>query len=149
MPSRNQLIGDKGEKFVIRKMNCLKCKRTGTLKLLPRNFKCADIICDFCGHTSQVKTFRKDGEGLPNQILGAAWGPLEQRINAGIYHALWIVRMNQRNEKCCEIWLVTSEAQSPEMFIIRKPLAPNARRAGWQGYNIDVANHADRFIKVL
>jgi len=50
-------------------------KKTKTLKQLPNNFKCADLICDFCGHTSQVKTFRSDEEGLPNSILGAAWQP--------------------------------------------------------------------------
>ena len=149
MPSKNQRIGKLGEKFVTKMMNCLKCKKQNSLKLLPTNFKCADLICEFCGHTSQVKTFRNDSEGLPNQIAGAKWNPLNERIQAGIYHALWIVRMNQTNNRCCEIWLVTSEAQDPKMFVKRKPLSSAAKKAGWQGYRIDVANHADRFIKVL
>ena len=149
MPSEKQYIGGIGEKFVAKMMTCPKCKKSGSLKLLPTNFECADLICNFCGHTSQVKTFRSDKEGLPNQILGAAWNPLEERITAGIYHALWIVRMNKRDKKCLEIWLITSEAQRPEMFIQRKPLNSTAKKSGWCGYKIDIANNKDRIIKVL
>ena len=96
MPSEKQKIGDKGEQFIAKTMACLSCKKTKTLKQLPNNFKCADLICDFCGHTSQVKTFRSDEDGLPNSILGAAWQPQKDRMDAGIYHALWIVRMDKK-----------------------------------------------------
>lgn len=148
MPSEKQDIGNKGEAFITKKMTCLKCKRERTLKQLPNNFKCADLICDFCGHTSQVKTFRSDTEGLPRAVMGAAWGPQEERMHSGIFHALWIVRMNPR-QRVKEVWLATSEVQKPEMFVKRKPLSPTAKRSGWQGYLIDTANYSHCFIKML
>ena len=147
MPSEKQNVGDKGERFIAKTMACLSCKREKTLKQLPNNFKCADLICDFCGHTSQVKTFRSDQEGLPKAILGAAWQPQKDRMDAGIFHALWIVRMDSK-ARCKEVWLASSEAQKPEMFVKRKPLSDNAKRAGWQGFLIDTANYNDRFIKM-
>lgn len=147
MATRLQNIGDKGEKFIIKKMSCLKCKREGTLKQLPTNFKCVDLICDFCGHTSQVKTFTNDKPGLPKLIQGAAWKPQKERMDAGVYHSIWVVRAD-KNCKCCEAWLISSEVQDPNMFIKRKKLSETAKRAGWQGYNIDVESYKDCFIKM-
>ena len=139
--------GEIGERHVVKTMACLRCKKHRTLKRLPTNFKCADLICDFCGHTSQVKTFTKETPGLPGQILGAAWGPQQERMNAGIYHALWLVRLDAK-QKPREIWMISSEAQTPDLFVPRKPLSDTARRGGWQGYLIDIKNHADRATKM-
>jgi transcription elongation factor Elf1 len=56
MRTEKQNLGDFGEELIKKKFDCPKCKRTKTLKKLPPNFKCADIICDFCGYLAQVKT---------------------------------------------------------------------------------------------
>lgn len=50
-----QILGDYGETVVVR-LSCPRCKHAGTLRKLPVNFRCADIICDFCGYLAQVKT---------------------------------------------------------------------------------------------
>ena len=139
--------GEIGERHIVQTMPCLRCKRHKTLKQLPTNFKCADLICDFCGHTSQVKTFTKDTPGLPTQIPGAAWAPQQERMTAGVFHALWFVRIDGKL-KPQEVWMISSEAQDAEMFVPRKPLSSTARRAGWQGYLIDTGRFADRAIKM-
>ncbi len=69
-----QALGELGEVAVTR-LSCPRCKRPKTLRRLPTNFKCADIICDFCGYLAQVKTTeRPDIENPPRTLLGAAWG---------------------------------------------------------------------------
>jgi type II restriction enzyme len=62
-------LGDWGEQMVVKSCACPQCKRTKTLKRLPTNFKCADLICDFCGYLAQVKSRKtKDVEQLPDRI---------------------------------------------------------------------------------
>ena len=97
MATKKQKLGEKGEVLVTKNCSCPKCKSSKTLRRLPVNFKCADIICDFCGYLTQVKTVsRKDIEELPNTILGGAWGVQEERMNAGIYFPLFIVLVAEK-----------------------------------------------------
>jgi type II restriction enzyme len=99
---------------------------------LPANFKCADIICDFCGYLAQVKTANTRNVSLvPNLILGAAWGPQKKRMAAGIYFPLFLVLFNGRSKA---VYYLPTEFQHPSMFKKRKPLSKSARRAGWQGF---------------
>lgn len=135
MRTNKQLLGDFGENLIIKKFNCPRCKRIKSLKKLPQNFKCADIICDFCGYLAQVKTKTvSDIEKFPSKVLGAAWGPQKERMDAGIYFPLFVVLKNGRNHS---VFYLSSDLQTEEMFIKRKPLSKNAKRAGWQGFYFD------------
>ena len=135
MRTNKQLLGDFGENLIIKKFNCPKCKRIKSLKKLPQNFKCADIICNFCGYLAQVKTKTvSDIEKFPSKVLGAAWGPQKERMDAGIYFPLFVVLKNVRNHS---VFYLSSDLQTEEMFIKRKPLSKNAKRAGWQGFYFD------------
>lgn len=130
-----QDLGDRGEKAVT-KLPCPRCKRAGTLRQLPANFKCADVICDFCGYLAQVKTTaRKDITLLPPSLMGAAWGPQTERMAAGIYFPLFIVVVSV-DGKNPAIYYLPADLQVPAMFQRRNPLGPNARRAGWTGYQL-------------
>jgi hypothetical protein len=57
MATDRQALGTFGEERVTRDCSCPKCKRSKTVVRLPQNFKCADVICDFCGYLAQVKSF--------------------------------------------------------------------------------------------
>ena len=73
MATTKQKLGEFGERLVTKTCSCPKCKKPKTLRRLPNNFKCADVICDFCGYLAQVKSkSTKDIESLPAQILGAS-----------------------------------------------------------------------------
>lgn len=138
MKTEKQVLGEKGELLVIKNCRCPKCKRTGTLKRLPNNFKCADIICDFCGYLAQVKTTKVENiDTLPARILGAAWGVQKERLDSGIYIPLFIVLLNPHMENA--IYYLSSELQLPELFIPRSPLSETAKRAGWQGFIYDLS----------
>jgi len=132
-----QNLGDFGETTVRRNCACPKCKNPKTLKALVKNFKCADLICDFCGYLAQVKTKTvKNVDRLPTAILGAAWGPQKDRMAAGIYFPLFIVLVSG---KSFAIYYLSADLQQPDLFVARKPLSANARRAGWQGFYYDLS----------
>src|SRR5512134_2108283 len=95
MATARQLLGAKGEKLVVARCSCPGCKRRRTLRRLPPNFKCADVICDFCGYLAQVKAAKvRNVDRLEKRILGAAWGPQKERMDSGIYFSLFYVQMS-------------------------------------------------------
>lgn len=134
--TKRQLQGDLGQKVVCQHCLCPKCKR-GKLKQLIGNFKCADVICDFCGFLAQLKTptIKSPTEKITT-ILGGAWTVQKEKIKAGILHPLYIVRI--LNGKPLRIDYISADFLKPEMFVPRKPLSETARRAGWQGFYYDL-----------
>jgi type II restriction enzyme len=131
-----QKLGLFGEALVAKHCRCARCKRRGSLKRLPTNFKCADLICDFCGYLAQVKASTcLDVAVLPKTLLGAAWSVQKDRMDAGIYFPLFIVLVQPG--KAFAIYYLSADLQTPDMFLPRKPLSLNARRAGWQGFMYD------------
>ncbi len=136
MATKKQELGEWGEILVAKKCPCPKCKQLGTLKRLPTNFKCADLICDFCGYLAQVKAMTvKAISPLPKQILGAAWGPQKQRMDSAIYFPLFLAL---KAPSAHAIYYLPIDFQAPELFVSRKPLSAKARRAGWQGFMYDL-----------
>lgn len=132
MATLKQDLGEWGEQLVAKCCSCPKCKRAKTLKRLPANFKCADLICDFCGYLAQVKTATsKDVTIPPSKVLGAAWGPQKERMDAGIYMPLFLVLKSATAQA---VYYLPVDFQSPALFIARTPLSDGARRAGWQGF---------------
>ncbi|WP_073056905.1 DpnI domain-containing protein [Kaistia soli] len=148
MATARQELGALGETIVKRGCRCPKCKRTGSLVRLPTNFKCADVICDFCGYLAQVKASRvKDIDVVPKSVMGAAWGPQSERMAASIYFPLFLVLVSE-DFKRHAIYYLASDLQLPEMFKPRKPLSLTARRAGWQGFHYDLVPVRDRFVRL-
>lgn len=145
MPARSatartsfQLLGELGELTVIKTCPCPKCKSRHTLRRLRANFKAADVICDFCGFTAQVKavTVRKPKQKLKS-LLGAAWSVQQERMKSLIYLPLFIVTVLKGTPE--RVLYVPSDLQVDSMFKPRKPLSKTARRAGWQGFVYDLS----------
>ena len=146
MATPKQELGELGERLVVQTCPCPKCKQRRTLKRLTTNFKCADVICDFCGYLAQVKaSTSKDGKTPPKRLLGAAWGPQRQRMDAGIYFPLFLVLVTPKQD-FFSIHYLSADLQSEELFEARKPLSVHARRAGWQGFNYDLEAAGPRLI---
>jgi Dam-replacing family len=135
-----QELGALGERIVVQSCSCLKCKRNSTLRTLPPNFRCADLICDFCGYLAQVKAAKvRNVDEPPRKILGAAWKPQLERMEAGIYFPLFLVLVCGRKRA---IYYLSADLQNASIFEARTPLSETARRAGWQGfiYRLDKLN---------
>lgn len=146
MPTARQLLGHLGEMVVVRECSCPGCKRDKTLRCLPPNFKCADVICDFCGYLAQVKTATtRSVEKLPDRLLGAAWGVQQSRMEAGIYFPLFLVLVSGRR---WSIYYLSADSQVPAMFVPREPLSASARRAGWRGFMYDLRLVKQRFVRL-
>lgn len=146
MATARQVLGDFGEAVVAKMCSCPKCKRPKTLKRLPSNFKCADLICDFCGYLAQVKAATvRDRDILPPAVLGAAWGPQTERMEAAIYFPLFLVLVSGKHYS---IFYLSADLQKREMFKARKPLSEKARRAGWQGFVYDLEPVRDSFVRI-
>ncbi|MBW8640407.1 DpnI domain-containing protein [Hoeflea sp. WL0058] len=149
MRTGRQQLGDWGEKVVAKTCLCPNCKKHNTLKLLPANFKCADLICDFCGYLTQVKTAKvKDVNRIPKYVLGGAWGPQKDRMQAAIYFSMYLVLTTEERTEYSILFL-SRDLQNERMFVPREPLSPNAKRAGWQGFRINLAEMADRFVRLV
>ena len=149
MATKKQELGDFGENFVSKNVNCPSCKRSErSLRLLPTNFKCADLICDFCGYLAQVKTVSSSViSALPKQIPGAAWGPQRERMQAGIYFPLYIVIKDASGKVA--VYYLPKDLQTEEMFIVRKPLSVTAKRAGWQGFMINLEAGTSAPVRII
>ena len=142
MATPKQVLGRWGETFVVKTFACPRCKRFYTLKRLPPNFKCADVICDFCGYLAQVKTITaRNMDAPPKRVLGAAWKPQQQRMKAGIYFPLYLV---MRVDRRTAVYYLPTEFQLPKLFKRRAPLSKLAKRAGWQGFTYELAAISER-----
>jgi type II restriction enzyme len=84
---------------------------------------------------------------VPNTVLGAAWGPQKERMNAAIYFPLFLVLKNDTSNQY-SIFYLSADLQAPDMFKPRSPLSPNARRAGWQGFVYDLRVVRDHFVRL-
>ena len=146
MPTPRQLLGKFGEERVIKECTCPRCKRAETLVRLPPNFKCADVICDFCGYLAQVKTASvRNADVIPRRVLGAAWGPQKSRMDASIFFPLYLVLIEP--SKRYSIFYLSADLQEKKMFRPRAPLSATARRAGWRGFVYDFEHVQDRFVR--
>ena len=147
MATARQVLGNFGEERVVRDCLCPRCKRSKTLVRLPPNFKCADLICDFCGYLAQVKTASaRDIAIVPKTLLGAAWGPQKERMDAAIYFPLFLVLVGPA--KSYAIYYLSADVQNAAMFRPRSPLSATARRAGWQGFVYDLEQVRAHFVRL-
>lgn len=146
MGTRQQVLGKKGEELVCEHVECPNCKdASSSLRRLPGNFKCADIICDFCGYLAQVKTRKvRDIGKIPNEITGGAWAPQKKALKAGIYFPLFVVLRAQSGRFA--IYYLSADLQTPKIFRPRKPLRKKAQRSGWQGFRLDLSVTKKRFV---
>ena len=149
MATDKQKLGELGEIYVTKISSCPQCKRKKTLKRLPPNFKCADLICDFCGYLAQVKTMTsKNVESIPKTVIGAAWKPQKDRMKSGIYFPLFLVLVNKEKQSEKAVYYLSADLQTQNMFKPRKPISKKDRRAGWQGFHYDTRNIKESFIRI-
>ena len=147
MATEKQELGAYGEIAVVREVECPRCKRARTLKRLPTNFRCADVICDFCGYLAQVKTVTvRTIERIPERVLGAAWLPQKERMDSGIYFPLFLVLVDAK--RSFAIYYLPADLQDRAIFAPRTPLSGLARRAGWRGFVYSLEGRAERFTRL-
>ncbi len=129
-----QVLEEIGEEAVIQRCPCLRCKRSHTLRRLPRNFRAADVICDFCGFTAQVKGTQVPPHGNVSRFLpGASWPVQRERIESHIFLPLFIVAVN--GKKAIKIVYVPPDLQTAALFKPRNPLRKLLRGLAGRGFS--------------
>ena len=83
---------------------------------------------------------------IPTRVLGATWKSQLESMDASIYFPLYLVLVE--SSRNFAIYFLPKELQTREMFVPRKPLSSTAKRAGWQGYEIDLTKALGQPIKV-
>jgi hypothetical protein len=85
---------------------------------------------------------------IPKSVLGAAWKPQKERVDAAIYFPLFLVLVSKA-PKGCAIYYLSADLQDAKLFKKRTPLSPDARRAGWQGFMYETKRVTDSFVRLV
>lgn len=94
----------------------------------------ADFFCSGCGADYELKSKRQAAYRLEKRITDGAYASMMQRITSlSNPHLLFMTHDGQRVTSLC---FIPKHFFSASCIEPRKPLGPNARRAGWQGCNI-------------
>jgi type II restriction enzyme len=131
--SNSRIYGEVIEMWV---ENNVPCKCGGKFINQPANQKSIDCICDKCLKNIQIKSSSKPFKVNKNEklrILGAEYMTTLKSINKDDDWDLMLVHYNKELNKVEDLKIIESQFISAKNVIPRKPLGPNARRAGWQG----------------
>jgi type II restriction enzyme len=119
------------EAWCLANVYCPACP-SPTLRSTVANTPCVDFICTKCSAAYQLKGRKQE---LGNKIVDSAYKNMIESIERGSVPHLFALRYDLH-------WNIRTLLVIPSFFFTksaiekRKPLGPNARRAGWVGCNI-------------
>lgn len=101
----------------------------GALAALAANTRVRDFVCVTCGEAYQLKS----GRGrLKVRLTGAAYEPTRDAFVRGEHPSLLLLGYSA-DGRVIDVEVIYRGALTESCLIPRKPLGPNARRAGWKG----------------
>ena len=111
------------------------CPRCGNpqIKHFPNNEKVADFYCPACNNQYELKS--KKGN-IGSKIADGAYDSFIERITSNDNPDFFIMTYHPKELIVENLWIIPKYFIMPDMIEKRKPLAPAARRAGWEGCNI-------------
>lgn len=129
--SSSQKIRVMSETWVSDNIYCPAC---GHLRLthLPNNMPVADLQCDSCGEMYELKS--KNGK-IGKKIADGAYATMIDRITSTKNPDLFVMEYSD-DYQIRNLILIPKFFFIPSIIEKRKPLKPDARRAGWTGCNI-------------
>lgn len=130
--SNSQIARVLTEKWVGHNIFCPSCGNE-ILSEFANNSPVADFYCDSCKSEYELKS-KKDTKSL--KIVDGAYSAMIQRINSDNNPNFFFLTYNSRNLSVLNFIVIPKHYFIDEIIERRKPLGPNARRAGWVGCNI-------------
>ncbi len=103
------------------------------IKAFPNNRPLADLFCASCAEEYELKSQKSAFKG---KILDGAFHTKCERLAANNNPSLFLLNYDLRKLHILNFFVVPKHFFVREIIEERKPLAPNARRAGWIGSNI-------------
>ena len=133
---QSRIYGEACELWISDNYLCPVCNGGALLKL-KTNIKSIDHRCLNCDEKFQVKAskspfVKKDGSV---KFAGAEYTTTLNSLNSESKWNLILVEYNKNDSKINRVGVILQNNITKENIIPRKPLSPNARRAGWQGCN--------------
>lgn len=125
----NKHWGDKGEKDVVRLIQCPNCQKD--LMLLPPNYPLCDIQCTGCNFRAQIKTSRSRPKSV---VRGAGWQIMDKVLKSGFLVPSLIVNFvwSEDGIENQEIRFYSFIAKGN---LKRYKLSETARRANYEMFN--------------
>lgn len=134
--SKSQIARVLTESWTAMHMYCPVCGWP-TISKFPNNKAVADFYCPNCKNQFEQKS--KNG-AFGNKIADGAYNTFLQRINSNDNPDFLLMSYSLEKMKVEDMFFVPKHFFVPEVVEKRKPLAENARRAGWVGCNILLDN---------
>lgn len=120
------------ESWVNNNMYCPRCGKS-YIKHFGNNRPVADFYCPSCNSEYELKS--KNG-AFGNKINDGAYNTMIERITSNNNPDFFFMSYSKKDWKVNDFIFVPKHFFVPDIIEKRKPLSPNARRAGWVGCNI-------------
>ena len=130
--SRSQIARILTENWTAANMYCPICGWP-TISKFPNNKSVADFYCPNCKNEFEQKS--KNG-AFDGKIVDGAYNTFIQRINSNNNPDFLLLSYSLEKMRIKDVFFVPKYFFVPEVVEKRKPLAENAKRAGWVGCNI-------------
>lgn len=138
--SKSQISRVLTEDWVERNLYCPICGKP-YINRYENNHPTGDFYCTDCDSDFELKSKESSSEKLSKTIVDGEYSTMISRItslkNPNFFFMMY------KNYSVHNFILIPNHFFTPEIIIKRKPLGPNARRAGWTGCNIDISSIPD------
>ncbi len=119
------------EAWAAEELFCPSCP-SNSLDVLPNNTRGRDFDCPRCSSSFQLKSQSKH---FTTRIVNSEYHTAIREILEDRTPNLFALEYNRNSWKVENLFLIPHFAFSESIVVPRKPLGPNARRAGWTGCN--------------
>lgn len=120
------------EDWYAREMYCPGCSHD-RLTRLPNNSPVADFVCSACLEEFELKGTR--GVFGP-RVVDGAYEAMKARLQSDRNPNLALLRYHREERRMIDCYVIPKHFFTIELIEQRRPLGPNAKRAGWVGCNI-------------
>ena len=117
------------EAWVEENLYCVCCS-ADRLRRLGANTKARDFICQECGEVFELKATKSQ---LANRIVDGAYAAMAERITALQAPNLLLLGYQSPEYTVRDLVVVPKHFLTLDSLLRRRPLGPQARRAGWVG----------------
>ncbi|MCR5698442.1 MAG: restriction endonuclease [Treponemataceae bacterium] len=125
------------EDWVEHNLYCPVCGRP-YINRYENNHPTGDFYCNFCSSDFELKSKQSKSDKLSKTITDGEYSTMISRITSLRNPNFFF--MTYRNYAVQNFILIPNHFFTPQIIIKRKPLSPNAKRAGWTGCNIDLSS---------
>ena len=121
------------EGWVLDQMYCPACGAEPLLDFA-NNAPVADFYCGACAEEYELKS--KKTKTFGRKLTDGAYGTMMQRLESDSVPSLMMLGYDADARTVRDLAVIPKPFFTPDIIERRKPLGPNARRAGWTGCNI-------------